>query len=1113
MSDGLNMEMGNQSALRPIILRPEEKTVCKKMDDFFSFYDIGRKPSDCFIGAVWAARPENYGNPDWFAQAMHSFREILYPFFYSGSKIKIKKLKAFENYRGAANNSLTNERIGRFYGRLENNAHHNGVEDFENIRQEFVKIIRIALSSQLDMHLWIDEFITAGVETANVEVGQGLVNFNLDSKRYFFSKADEKWFAWLKENGFLDKTGEKAENTEQYSYTMPELDYLTKVASSVSQLVADFILSVQISEDSFNPEVVDRFIWMVGEMSAKEISLLTSKIKNDNWFYLMRKFNKSGFEAKRIIDKLVSGKEDKALLEIGAAVLILTDKIASDENEFGSGYPFWLHDITQSGIFEALAGVGDDFAEAALKLTTETMDRIIKRGKPDGGKLFDYQDSFSLYDVDFFTLGFGNDAFSRTEDIKNLAAVIVLLTKRLMKCDDAKKSQEIYKHIENIGLCRSTWRLRLFVMAQCPVVFKDELKDAFYKLFDNPENYYEIISGAEYKKALQVAFPVDYGSDYVKKVLEYFSKLAEKHPDQAWHKRNGWEILSSICESLTGAEQQQCEEKFGSKCDAEYVPEPVFSGVRSGSVSHRAPDDIGSLEVDEIVKRLKNEYRPEELNKKFQHDDIFSPRGPEGLGDALKEDIKKRTDKYLEKLNEFFEPGLISAYYVYSLLRGIEELLSNKVAFNIGQAEKVLSFFQLVTDAGSTKPFEPEKIDGAWLADWIAVHKVSVDVLLQLLSHSEFGKQLQKEKRPEILVLIKYFLGIKSSPADKDEREKGSDLFSIAINSVRGRAFETLVVFAQNDGDKLETETKHLFEDVLKDSSLAVRFLVGHYLATFYFRDKDYIKKLLPSIFSKDSLESKDAYLAVWEGYLSNTLYSQLFDVLGEYYKFAIKQNSANYTDRKYFKDLDEALAVHIALAFAHLNLQIGDPLFELFWKTANQKRHHEFISFIGRSCLTRGDAGDEWLKKNNVDKKKLIKFWDWALENVLDPKILSAFGYWVNPNKEVLDDKAVLERISKTLEISNGDIEWEYGLMGRLLKFAEIDPEIVLTIIRIYLLGANDDLNPLRDPWGLHVDQIKVVLAVICKVDGYRQKVEKLIDILIDRGSNRFWTLKDVLR
>jgi len=187
--------------------------------------------------------------------------------------------------------------------------------------------------------------------------------------------------------------------------------------------------------------------------------------------------------------------------------------------------------------------------------------------------------------------------------------------------------------------------------------------------------------------------------------------------------------------------------------------------------------------------------------------------------------------------------------------------------------------------------------------------------------------------------------------------------------------------------------------------------------------------------------------------------------------------------------------------------------LFMQFWSVPNITRHKEFISFIGRSILTRDQASEEWLKENKVSKEKLIKFWDWALKNAPEPEVLSGFGFWIKPDKEILDDKIVIEKMVETLKKSNGDIDWDYGLLNRLPIFADKNGEKTLEIISTYLLDSNNNLNQNRHV-PLHDAEIKEALKIIYKSgsNAIQQKVVDLINILIEKGSSMFWDLKEVV-
>ena len=746
--------------------------------------------------------------------------------------------------------------------------------------------------NQLELHKKIEEFFKAGISSADVKVAQDLLT-NDDARRFFFSQADERWFNWLWNEGFLDEVKNKADNPTRVAYRMPELEYLTRIAEKNPAEVTNIIDSIIISEGNFNPDVVGCFLWIISTLPAEQIKILTKKIRDERWIYLIRNFNKSGYEFTKIVEKLVEKKEARALLELAQAMFITKSKEEAVKKNIGSSEEFYIHYIHTSGIFEALADIEESYAEKALQITTGIMGDIVKLAGHDEAKVFDYEDSFALYDVDFFILELeGRQSDSYRADMKNLAAVIKKLIERTIgkKCGDAKEAKKLFvDYIADLPTNRSVWRLKLFVLAQCPEVFKDDLRKALFKLFE-VENYYEIEGGTEYKKTLKIGFSYLSDNDqraYVAKVLQYFSEKAKLDPDKKWIKRTGLEILSSICNHLKDDEKKECEKTFGEKCDDKYEPKPSVGKIQSGFVSHKSPVNLDDYTIEQIVANLKTEWTLEKLNKQFKSDDFLNPRGVEGLGDALRENIKKRTNEYLKNINSFFDRNYIHSHYLYSLLRGIEEMLRNKQSLGFEQVGQLLDLFEIIKSDGEQTPFK-KKDDKSWLADWVEVHKVITDILLFILENKETKEAVHKAHREQIKNLISYLLTIKGSPSKEHEKPEYGEPYHIAINSVRGHAYEAFVVFTENDGKTLTDDIKEIYRKVLSDDSLAVQFVIGRYLASFYFRDKEFIVSLFPEIFPKDDSENKDIYMSAWEGYLSNTLYDKLFVALKDYYKYAV---------------------------------------------------------------------------------------------------------------------------------------------------------------------------------------------------------------------------------
>ena len=1137
--------------LPPVVPGADVEKLCRNIDDFYSKYPKQhkkQKASDLIKGAFYAMRPECRSNNDWMSQAASSARDALYPLFSEGISSN-NLIRLFKKYAVSQNNNHTKQQNSEFlntfsnldiiYKRLSDLTHHGtdlkgfttkqylnfSESDFENLMSDFTAILGKAFSlQQIYVHVIVD------IIAQKTRRPKGLISdlklilkVNTDARYYFYSKIDHRWLNWLWQKGFLDVIKEKSDDTTKYAYRLPELDYLTRMAEKNPAMVTKIMLDKNTAtrEDNLNPEVVDRFLWTITTLPAKQAKLLTAKIRDEKWVYSMRAFRKTGYEFDKIVKKLVEAKENDAILELAQALLVIRDKNDTTwkVNSFGTSEPFYMSDIDASGIFEALANIPNTQKERALQITTSILGEIVKLSGPDETKVFDYADLFALYDVDIFTLEIEDKrSYSHREDIRNLTATIKKLIEATIgkKCAEAKEARRLFNYIDQIPSCRSIWRLRLFALVQCPETFKQELKDAFFKLF-SVENYYEIEGGTEYKKALRVAFPFLSDTDrreYVKNVISYFSQKTQKDPDKVWIKRTGWEILSSISQDmLTEDEKLNCEKSFGNRPDQKYEPEPSAKMGEAGFVNHRSPVNLDDYTVDKIIENLKSEWTAEKLNEQFKNDDFLSPRGVEGLGDALKEDIKKRTNEYLKRIDKFFDRVNIHPHYMYSLLRGIEEMLRNKQSLDLEQISQLFGLFELIRQSGEQDPFK-RRDDKSWLIDWVEVHTVINDILLAIITNKDIKEQVQKAHREQLKNIISYLLSIKDSPTKEHEKPEYGEPYHVAINSVRGRAYEAFVVFAENDGKALADDIKEIYRKVLLDDSLAVHFVIGRYLASFYFRDKDFIVNLLPEIFPKDDPSKKDIYLASWEGYLSNTLYDKLFVELKNYYSHAITLDPKDYTQRKYSKGLDESLAIHIALAFAHLGLEINDPLFVQFWDTPNVKRHQEFISFIGRSCLTRDQAGDEWLKENKVSKDKLIKFWDWALENIAEAEALAGFGFWVNPNKEVLDENMVIERMALTMEKSDGDIDWDYGLLRKLPIFAEKNGEKTFEIIRHFLLDSKGNLNQNRRAPLMYETEIKEALTLIYKNGDaiIKQKITDLVNTLIEKGSSMFWNLKDVI-
>lgn len=147
--------------LPPPSLSPEQQELCKTLDEWHEQYEsLKVKPSKTFEGAIFAIRPECGSNPDRIAQAAHSLREIIYPFWSPQVKsVSDKKGNALKKYGSVF---VDEEAVGRAYNQLNDLAHHRSAStNFEQVIANFVRVMRHVLTRQVDVHKEIDQILSS----------------------------------------------------------------------------------------------------------------------------------------------------------------------------------------------------------------------------------------------------------------------------------------------------------------------------------------------------------------------------------------------------------------------------------------------------------------------------------------------------------------------------------------------------------------------------------------------------------------------------------------------------------------------------------------------------------------------------------------------------------------------------------------------------------------------------------------------------------------------------------------------------------------------------------------------------------------------------------------
>lgn len=1125
---------------KPVSLTAEESLLCNRLDDFYKHYDLKNKPSEYYRGAIYCSNEDHRSNPDWLAQAAHSLREILYPFYSSKSKDKteFKKTKAFSKFTNINIDASFESELGKFYGKLNEVAHHGKTVNFTKLKHEFNNVMKQLLLHQLQIHSMIDDTLNRKIMNSITYFRiNNLISVNDDAKQYFYSKVDEKWLKWLWENDFLEDVYKKAEDLTQYSFRMPELNYLVRIAESIPDVITEIILDVKISKDSYNPEVVDQFTSICSKLSSVYLKKIVKKIRDEKWVILMGSYTLYGFEYADMLKKLNESRDYESLLILSEAILTVRskDNITEKNKTYTEDDIFYIHDIVETKVFSYLLGIDPKYNEQTISLVCSILKQAIGNSE-----------EYALYDVDFFKLNLREaEDDSYKEDIKCLVAVICELLPKMFDnlSGDTKKIINLYdKYIDTLPKTKSMNRLRLYVQSLKPDIFKKDLINKFNRLFTS-KNYYDEIQGAEYEQALKKSFHILNSKEqreYINNVFNLFSKKVSKDEDKRWNKHYGSSILSVLFDYLADEDKKRALE-VGFHVTKEYEPEPTIRKILSGEVNPQPPiisEEFSKLPILDIVTKLKYDWTPEEL-KKIKNQDFLNPRDADGVSILFKDDIKKRISDYLENADVFFDRNVLIPHYTNSYLRGILEALEenrqNKLNYNF---EKLFVLLEKIMKSDLNDPFVKKNTNQVdrWLANWNYIPSTICDLIETLIKQKDTTTIINfRSFRKKILNIISYLLSY-PDPVTEDEKIKTarettkdpsdkkyqiSDPFSIAINSVRGRAFQVLLHYIFQDNKnfsnaKISKEVKKIYKKVLSnENTRAVMFMFGRYLPTFYYRDRKWIMKTTGLIFNSKS-KNKYLKLAALEGYLSSDVYKEIFfePKIQKLYSQNILTKNIKYPNQKFFKNPKESLAIHMALAFTfYQEFDFDHKLFKKFWSNASINQISEFVSFIGKMFISGNDTkADTFIKENNWLVQRLLKLWE-ILMTTKYKNVIEKMGSWMSLEKNIFNPNEHVAYIRKSFELTKGKIEWSYELMKNIEKISTENSDDALKILELYFLNTIKEGKKMG-PIYMDKEWYKAFRNLYNSSDAkLKNKTYILINKLIEKGGRPFWSLEEIVK
>ena len=993
-----------------------------------------------------------------------------------------------------------------------------------------------------------------------------LLNVNLDARRYFYAKADERWLDWLWQNGFLDPI--KEEDPTLNGYRPPELDYLVRMAENCPTKVVDIMLDVPISTDARSQQAAYQFLRICRILPPDQLARVVEKIRSERWVPLLAEEDPSVFAFEEMLKKLAAAEDYRGMVVLTGAVLAVRSKEKLADQHLYVKSPFYFDHLLVTGIFERLAAIDPEYAEDAFALVTEVMADVVRLGALESDRehvqlsdwdsiwqrmrsreadktVFVVPDRFSLLDVDFFELELGQgQPPSFQGEVRELAAVIKILADRLIGEEgaDQTSARRIYeRYVATLPDSSLTWRLRLYFWSLWPEVFSMELQKAYSRIFE-VERPYEIMKWREFQKSLRKGFPVLSAEDrriFVRSTIEMYSQRSDSEMD------SGSCILSLIHPFLSeNPDLVEQARAAGFQLDPEFEPSSTMSEIGElREVIPQAPltqEEFGQLSITEIARRLRKEWTPEKLNAQNTLDDTYTPLNASGIGNLIKYDMPFRLQEYINSAKQFFDRGLLDPHYTYEYLAGIEKTIrDHRETAEKANWDGVIDLLEEIKESGDRASFARGEceFDNSWHASWDSVHLVATDVLRDLLSEKggcaliQFGKY-----REQSLEIINYLLNHpQPSPEDeKDEMPQGAldlrarkrdpenrwltDPLSSAIQTVRGRAFETFVLFSERDGLHLRDDVKQVYQRMIqKEATRALMSMAGRFLPVFYFRDMDWIRKFLPQIFSQEP-EKRYLNTSAWEGYLTNGLYREMFtdsEIQYLYWRGLDITDDDYPRHQRHVTNPDEGIAEHLALALMYYNEEFGfdHPLFKAFWEKDNPKQHAHFVSFLGQEFVFRSNMHD-FFKDHPEGKQRLRDSWVWVIKNHNNPETFREFGLWINLKKEIFEPVWLAQRVKETLEKSEGVLNSENDLRESSVRLAHEAPEDTLKIAQLHLLegGVRGGKKKTVMRWDLEEMWVEA-FKNLYRNPATKGQTETLINLLVLEGGQRFWPLGEIVK
>lgn len=383
--------------------------------------------------------------------------------------------------------------------------------------------------------------------------------------------------------------------------------------------------------------------------------------------------------------------------------------------------------------------------------------------------------------------------------------------------------------------------------------------------------------------------------------------------------------------------------------------------MESGWVGQKSPttvEQLAKLEIEPLVSYLAS----------FRPTGEWGSPSEEGLGETLKEAVKRDHARFAKALNAFAPVAVPYGYYV---LRAFEELWNSKVAI---PWQPILAFCeQLVFDPAfwslSPKSDVPLKPNRSWLT-------ATISDLIKAGTRSD-EHAFDANLLPLAQKVLVEILRLQPSTAEGKD-----DALNEAINTAKGDAVEALFNLAlrrarvarqtAKDHQPVWEALRPVFESELekcKDANFEFSALAGNYLANLYFLSKEWTVSNINRIFSTEHARN---WSCAMQGFAYvHVFYEQVYKLLAANGHLE-RVLSVEHQGRHVRKKVLQLIAIAYVQGIESLPPQKG-----LFAQVLLQWKHEDLKELIWFFWTLREDRADEKLTRRIMD------FWRWCYERI----------------------------------------------------------------------------------------------------------------------------------